>query len=101
VRRAGASQYAPQEVLTPFAAHAHQDFLRIRRTSKLLILVQLFRRKFACEFAANGVRTSGGLYWGVTAGSSGNKMSKHLERLDFEIEEDATEAGSAFVEIGV
>ncbi len=52
----------PRGKSCPLCRERLQDFPRIRRTSKLLNLVQLIRGKFACEFLANGVRTCLGLY---------------------------------------
>jgi hypothetical protein len=46
----------------PACCEREQDFLRIRRTSKYMILVQLFRRKSHNALAAYGVGISGGLY---------------------------------------
>ena len=53
-KRTGSS--TPGEILTHLRL-ARQDFLRVRRTSKLLNLVQLIGGKFAFEHAANGGRT--------------------------------------------
>jgi hypothetical protein len=50
----------PRRKSSPACCTHRKDFQRIRRTSNLLNL-QLIRRKFACERAANSVRTSGGL----------------------------------------
>ena len=60
--KAGCEASTPRRKSRPICCKLARDFLRIRRTSNYMNLVQLIRGKFAQALAAMEVRTCLGLY---------------------------------------